>query len=64
MGSKQIHVIHEPLRGQGDDLPRGKVEIKSQGFGVRKKEKGGREEEEDRVGRKRGTEEGIIKSQS
>lgn len=54
MGSKQIRVIHEPLRGQGDDLPRGKVEIKSQGLGVRKKEKGGKEEEEDTVGSKRG----------
>ena len=121
MGSKQIHVIHEQLREQGDDLPgagvsnllaslghtgrrrvvlahtlntqtlmktgeqkksfktilcwaafiailgrrwptghgsdtpgRGRVEIKSQDLGVRKKGKGGKEKEKDRVGSKRG----------
>lgn len=54
MGSKQIHVIHEPLRGQGDHMPTGRIEIKGQGLGVRKEEKGGKEEEEERVGSERG----------
>ena len=41
--------------GHGLDTPgRGRVEIKSQDLGVRKKGKGGKEKEKDRVGSKRG----------
>lgn len=35
-------------------MPTGRIEIKGQGLGVRKEEKGGKEEDEERVGSERG----------
>lgn len=57
VGRNRFMSYRQELKEEGDGLPRGRVEVKKQGLGVRKKGKGGKEEEDSIGSKKRQTKE-------